>query len=52
MDDKIKNLSIKPRLKLIFFPLFSQFFEKKVQKKYKLPCCYDNNVQILHVPKI
>ncbi len=51
MDHKIKNLSIKPRLKLIFLPLLSQFFEK-IQKKYKFPCCYDNNVQILHVPKI
>ncbi len=51
-DDKINIFSIKPKLKLIFFPLFSQFFEKTIQKKYKLPCCYDNNLQILHVPKI
>ena len=32
MDDKIKNLSIKPRLKLIFLPLLSQFFEKNTEK--------------------
>ncbi len=35
-----KDLSINPRLKLI------------TEKKYKFPRCYDNNLQILHVPKI
>ncbi len=44
----IKQIFVnKTKIRTDIFPLFSHFFElflRKMQKKYKLPCCYDNKL--------
>ena len=47
-----KKIVNKTKIKTDILSIIFTVFWKKIQKKYKLPCCYDNNLQILHVPKI